>query len=182
MHGDRGTVRDVLPGHVLDVGFERVDVRHAGVELRRQVHGYLAAARRLRFPAHHRRLVARALDVADELPAIAVRERVVHRLRRGEARRAGPRPRRRPARHRRAEQVLRRHRAFHLFAGLHRRARHLHVDAEVRPAIRRHQEVAVHRLLVGDLVVGLRARLVARTKLLGLLRLGTIASSTARTE
>ena len=74
-------------------------------------------------------------------------------------------------RHRRAEQVLRRHRAFHRFARLHRsrssasRRRGSPAGDTPPPGNRR-----VHRLLVGHLVVGPRPGLVARAKLLGLLR------------
>ena len=144
MHAERGAVGDPLPRHVGDLALELVVVADA------------VAARRLELDLEAAFRVGRVLVRAQLGAAVGRRpgaevealEREVAEQRRrravGRGARVGPAHRR--ALHRRPEQVAGGHGARQLRAGERRGAGQRRVDAEVRPAVGRHEEAAADRV------------------------------------
>ena len=167
VHADRGAVGDPLPRHVGDLALDLVVVADAVAALRLELD--LEAA-----VGVGRVLVGAQLGAAvgrrpgAEVEALE-REVAEQRRRRAVGRGARIGPAHRRALHRRPEQVAGRHGARQRRAGERRRAGQGRVDAEVGPAVGRHEEAAADRIARLD-GVGLALDLVRDVQLAHQLR------------
>ena len=149
MNEQAGPAGDVLPRHVLDVAFQRVGIRHAGLGVGLERQRQLARRGQRRLVRLHLplRLAGFLVRVADKRPPFGW-ELVGDRGGRGVDRRSCQRPGHRALPHRRAEQVARRDHPVQRIAGDAGVAGQRQVDAEVRPPVRRDEKRAGDGLLV----------------------------------
>ena len=167
MHGEAGAVGDVLTRHIFHVAFERVDVGNAGLALGVERERQIAGGRERALLASQvgaAQVPAEARRLSDEDPpvvAVGVRDDL-GRLSAGGFSVA---PRDGLGAHGRAKQIPCGHHAVQRIPRQPPGTAQRDIHAEVGPAIRGHQKRAVDDAFVGNEVVVLWTRLLARPAL-----------------